>query len=80
MNSTTSQALNVFQDAEERLNLRCASRVDEVVVALWEAHQDHSKTIREMALKIAMLEMKEAQPPLPAGEYAKLLGRLGSKP
>ncbi|MDO8774303.1 MAG: hypothetical protein Q7K57_37440 [Burkholderiaceae bacterium] len=81
MNSTpATQALNVYLDAYDCFNNGTSTLVDDVIVALWDEVHDQAQIIREQALKISLLEMKEAQPPLPAGEYAALLGRLGSKP
>lgn len=81
MTSTAaSQALNVYQDAYNCFNNGTSTLVDEVIVALWDEAQDQAQIIREQALKISLLEMGEAQPPLPAGEYATLLCRLVSKP
>lgn len=75
--NASNQALSVYQNAERRYNHGKATIVDEVLLALWEGNQEQAETIREMALKISMLEMKGGNNDTTTGvEYKDLLERM----
>ena len=45
--------------AEERFNKGTPTKVDEVLLALWEETKDQARIIREMATKLDMMSTKE---------------------
>ena len=76
---TANTALDIYNSAEARFNLGKATKVDEVVLALWDQAKEQAQTIREMAVKISLLEMQKDS----AGgteSFTALMGRICSKP
>jgi uncharacterized hydantoinase/oxoprolinase family protein len=53
------QALAVYNKAAARFDNGTATKVDEVLLALWDETKEQAQRLREMAAKIAMLESKD---------------------
>ena len=71
-----NQALFVHTKAEQRFNNGTATKVDEVVLALWDENKELSEKIRQLVLKISMLEMKNGATVKASTEYAAILQRM----
>lgn len=81
MNSS-DKALATYQRAVERLDNHKATLQDRVFVALWAETVAQAKMIREMALKISMLEMKNdsKESTMRMESFSELMGRVCPKP
>lgn len=81
--NASDQALSIYQRALGRLDNNKASLQDEVLVALWEETEAQAKMIREQALKISMLEMRQDMADVTMCKPEKFLAmmdRICSKP
>jgi uncharacterized hydantoinase/oxoprolinase family protein len=72
-------ALSVFTKAEHRFNSGSATKVDEVLLALWEETKEQAQKIRELTMKIAMLETEKSVTVRASVEYADLVQRIARK-
>jgi acyl-CoA reductase-like NAD-dependent aldehyde dehydrogenase len=72
----SEQALAVYNKAEERFNKGTATKVDEVLLALWDETKEQAQRLREMTAKIAMLESKDSVTISASSEYASIMQRI----
>jgi C4-type Zn-finger protein len=72
-------AMAVFTKAEQRFNSGSATKVDEVLLALWEETKEQAQKIRELTMKIAMLETEKSVTVVASSEYALMVQRMTSK-
>lgn len=76
--TSASTSLTVYLKAERRFYEGTATKIDEVVLALWDEVKEQKKIILELSLKISLLETRNIEQIIITPTYSKLMTKLGA--